>query len=179
MTSAAKSARVCVQAGPATTRVKSTTSKPSRAVGAPFGRGKRSGRETPATMIRRSLIIEINRGITLGLIPAEPQGLSITSPRAAHTHQVLSAIAQPGSIRNEKKPGGAGHRATRLDKRGLYSEEGFRFGGIADASLFAPPALKRFQPVKRLGPSPGVQRLVKPITGSNKVVRGYDVVRRI
>ena len=39
MTSAPKSASVCVQAGPATTRVKSTTSRPSRAVGSPFARG--------------------------------------------------------------------------------------------------------------------------------------------
>jgi len=46
-------------------------------------------------------------------------------------------------------------------------------------SLFVPPALKRFQPIKRLGPSPGVLRLVKPITGSDKVVRRYDVVCRI
>src|SRR5262249_153382 len=61
----------------------------------------------------------------------------------------------------------------------LYSEEGFRFTAIADTSLFVTPALKRFQPVKRLGPSPGVLRLVKPITGSNEVVRRYDVVRRI
>jgi hypothetical protein len=42
ITSAPKSASVCVQAGPATTRVKSTTSKPSRAVGTPFPRGVRS-----------------------------------------------------------------------------------------------------------------------------------------
>ncbi len=43
MTSAPKSASVCVQAGPATTRVKSTTSRPSSAVGSPFARGVRSG----------------------------------------------------------------------------------------------------------------------------------------
>src|SRR5205814_1826635 len=42
MTSAPKSASVWVQAGPATTRVKSTTRRPSRAVGTPFPLGVRS-----------------------------------------------------------------------------------------------------------------------------------------
>src|SRR5260370_6609886 len=51
MTSAPKSASVCVHAGPATTRVKSTTSKPSRAVGTPFARGARSGNCGLAAMV--------------------------------------------------------------------------------------------------------------------------------
>src|ERR1700733_6327486 len=51
ITSAPKSARVCVQAGPAITRVKSTTSRPSRAVGAPGVRGARSGNCGLAVMI--------------------------------------------------------------------------------------------------------------------------------
>src|SRR6185437_14570652 len=53
MTLAPKSANVCVQAGRATTRVKSTTSRPSRAVGAPSFLGERSGNCGPAVMISR------------------------------------------------------------------------------------------------------------------------------
>src|ERR1700743_3300609 len=51
MTLAPKSAKVCVQAGPATTRVKSTTRRPSRAVGAPFSLGVRAGSCGLAVMI--------------------------------------------------------------------------------------------------------------------------------
>src|SRR4029077_4334839 len=57
MTSAPKSARVCVQAGPATTRVKSTTTRPSRAVGTPVALGVRSGSCGLAVMIGSFLLV--------------------------------------------------------------------------------------------------------------------------
>src|ERR1700739_613636 len=75
MTSAPKSARVCVQAGPATTRVKSTTSRPSRAVGAPSVRGKRSGNGNLAVMGDGFLLASFVPRQLYGLLQRDHKGL--------------------------------------------------------------------------------------------------------
>src|ERR1700751_1376391 len=75
MTWAPKSARVCVQAGPATMRVKSTTTRPSRAVGAPSARGERSGSGTLEVMASHSLSLH-RFARTLEAVAARSQALT-------------------------------------------------------------------------------------------------------
>src|ERR1700712_3740428 len=66
MTSAPKLPSVGVQAGPATTLVKSMTSKPSSTCGAPFARGVRSGNCGRPVMFAYPLLVSIDAMINAG-----------------------------------------------------------------------------------------------------------------
>ena len=113
------------------------------------------------------------------------RALCVPAPRIAHSDGVLnaSAIAQPSLIQKSKKS-----PVALATGRGLYERAAAqRTALVIDrkktflliSRLLIPRGPKGFTPIQRLGPSPGILWLVEPVTGPDKVIRRYDVVRRV
>src|SRR5437764_7668127 len=137
MTSAPKSASVWVQAGPATTRVKSTTSRPSRAVGAPCIRGARSGNGKLAVMVRHSLLIWLAHPVTRCAFKVYSSPYT-TAASLQHCH---AGMCRPhGSTRNgERERFGRQFEIAAADRCGLqHNRDGF-VRRLAELQCRSPP----------------------------------------
>src|SRR5215472_11571200 len=170
MTSAPKSARVCVQAGPATTRVKSTTSSPSRAVGASFARGKRSGSGTLVVMVGHSLVILIWTGGLYGLFLPNHKGTTGPVLPPTHTKHDVNSIS---AIKKARWLSATGQE--------FWLEAVPRNGRPQPAPnphlLHIVPsirssALELFPPIKRVGPTPRALRIKELVARFDEIIGG-------